>query len=199
VVPPKKNIALTGFMAVGKSVVGRRLARRLERRFVDLDHAIEATEGMKIHEIFNRKGEVYFRKVEKRKLREILCQGGQVIATGGGAITDEENLRLLKKRSWLICLTAFPEVLLQRSGTGRERPLLEGDDRERRIKGLLARREKSYAQAHVTIDTSCLSVDEVVARIIEALKQITAPSPSSSPSRERNRRKFSSPFGRGQG
>ena len=169
----KKTIALTGFMAVGKSVVGRRLARRLKRRFVDLDQTIEATEEMKIHEIFNRKGEAYFRKAEKRKLREILCQGGQVIATGGGAIMDEENLRLLKQRSWLICLTASPEVLLQRSGTRKERPLLEGDDRERRIKGLLGRREKSYAQAHVSIDTSYLSVDEAVEEIIAAIERLS--------------------------
>ena len=74
----KKNIALTGFMAVGKSVVGRRLARRLKRPFVDLDQAIERTEGMRVEEIFNRKGEAYFRKAEKQTLREILRQGGQV-------------------------------------------------------------------------------------------------------------------------
>lgn len=145
----------------------------MRRRFVDLDEAIEAAEGMKVPQIFSRKGEAYFRKVEKRKLRQLLRQGGQVIATGGGAIMAEEALRLLKQRSWLICLTASPEVLLQRSGTGKERPLLGEDDRERRIKGLLGRREKSYAQAHLSIDTSSLSVDEVVEEIIAAIKRLS--------------------------
>ena len=166
----KKNIALTGFMAVGKSVVGRRLARRLKQRFVDLDQAIKETEGMKVQEIFKRKGEAYFRKVEKQILKELLRHNGQVIATGGGAIMDEENLRLLKQKSLLICLTAPFKTLLQRSGTGKERPLLKGDNRQKRIEGLLRRREKSYAQAHLSIDTSDLSVGEVVEKIIREME-----------------------------
>ncbi len=188
-----KNIALTGFMAVGKSVVGQRLARKLKRPFVDLDQAIEEREGMEVQEIFSRKGEAYFRAVEKRTLREILRQSGQVIATGGGVVVNEENLRLLKQRSLLVCLTASPDILLRRSGTGKERPLLKGGEGKKRIEELLRRREKAYAQAHVSIDTSCLSVDQVVEEIMETLNQLTAPSPSSSPSRERNRKKIPSP------
>src|SRR3989338_6836241 len=94
-----KNITLIGFMAVGKSVVGQRLARKLKRPFVDLDRAIEAKEGMKVSEIFARKGETYFRKVEKETVRELLGRNGQVIAAGGGAVVDEENLNLFKARS----------------------------------------------------------------------------------------------------
>ena len=165
-----KNIALTGFMAVGKSVVGQRLARRLQWGFVDLDQAIEAREEMKVHEIFDHRGEDYFRKVEKEMVREVLRQNEQVIAIGGGAIMDEENRRLLKKRSLLICLTAPPETLLRRSGAGKERPLLRGNDRQRRIKELLRQREKAYAQAHISIDTAKLSVDEVVEKIMEVLR-----------------------------
>ncbi|MBI2359149.1 MAG: hypothetical protein HYV04_09630 [Deltaproteobacteria bacterium] len=97
-------------MAVGKSVVGQRLARRLKRRFVDLDRLIERAEGMKVQEIFDRKGEAYFRAVEKRKLRDVLGHDGQVIATGGGAVMDEENLRLLKQKSFLICLSAAAQI-----------------------------------------------------------------------------------------
>ncbi len=161
-------------MAVGKSVVGRRLARRLKRRFVDLDQAIEKTEGMKVQEIFNRRGEAYFRKMEKQTLKEILGKNGQVIAAGGGAVMDEENLRLLKQRSLLVCLTAPSETLLRRSGTGKGRPLLKGDDQQRRIEELLRQREKSYAQAHVSIDTSDLSVDEVVEEILKVMQEQTA-------------------------
>ena len=165
----EKNIVLTGFMAVGKSVVGQRLARRLKRPFVDLDQAIEAKEGMKVSEIFTSRGEPYFRKVEKEMVREVLGRDRQVISAGGGAIMDEENLNLFKQKSLLICLTAPPEILLRRAGTGKERPLLKGKDRAERIEELLREREKSYAQAHVSIDTSSLSVDEVVEKILEAI------------------------------
>ncbi len=156
-------------MAAGKSVVGRRLARRLKRRFVDLDQAIEARENMGVAAIFSRKGEKYFRKVEKELLREALEKDGQVIATGGGAILDEDNLRLLKEKALLVCLTAPPETLLRRSGGSRDRPLLAGGDRQKRIEEILKRREKSYAQAHLRIETDDLTVEEVVEKIIEAI------------------------------
>ena len=95
-------------MAVGKSAVGRNLARKLERHFVDLDKVIEREEGMKVKEIFSRKGENYFRRAEKLALEKVLLQDKQVIATGGGAVMDEENLRLLREKSFLVCLTAAP-------------------------------------------------------------------------------------------
>jgi len=168
--PPnyKKNVALTGFMAAGKSVVGKRLARRLKRRFVDLDQAIEAKAGMAVAAIFRRKGEKYFRALEKQLLREVLEKDGQVIATGGGAILDEDNLRLLKEKALIVCLTAGPETLLKRSGVGKERPLLEGEDRRQRIEELLKLREESYARAHLRIKTDDLTVEEVVEKILEA-------------------------------
>jgi shikimate kinase len=162
-----RNIALTGFMAVGKSAVGRTLARKLGRRFVDLDKIIEQSEGMKVKDIFSRRGESYFRRAEKQALAEVLFQGEQVIATGGGVVIDEENLRLLREKSFLVCLTAAPEVLLRRAEKSRRRPLLEGGDRAQRIQQLLAQREKNYAQAHVAVDTSDLTVEQVVEKIIE--------------------------------
>jgi shikimate kinase len=84
-------------------------------------------------------------------------------------VTDDANLHLLRLKSFLICLTAVPEVLLRRVGNGRRRPLLKENDRALRIRQLLAQREKSYAQAHISIDTSHLTVDQVVERIVEAL------------------------------
>jgi shikimate kinase len=165
------NIALTGFMAVGKTAVGRNLARTLRRRFVDLDKIIEKSEGMKIKDIFGRKGESYFRQAEKRALAKVLFQNEQVIATGGGAVMDEENLLLLRKKSFLVCLTANPEMLLVRAGDTRQRPLLADGDRLQRIRELLARRERNYAQADVSIDTSDLNVNQVTGKIMEALKR----------------------------
>lgn len=164
-----RNIALTGFMAVGKSAVGRNLARRLRRRFVDLDKVIEKIEGMKVGEIFSRKGEPHFRQAEKQALAEVLLQKKQVIATGGGIVMDEENLRLLREKSFLVCLTATPDVLLRRTGTGRQRPLLQGGDRAERIQGLLAQRAKNYAKAHVCVDTTHLTIDQVAQKIVELL------------------------------
>jgi shikimate kinase len=177
-----RNIALTGFMAVGKSVVGRKLARRLGWRLVDVDRAIEEEQGMKVQEIFEREGEAYFRKLEKRKLGEILSEENQVIATGGGAVVDEENLRLLKQKSFLVCLTASPETLLKRSGSGKDRPLLKGSDKRERIEALLSRRKDRYAQAHLCIDTESRAVDQVVEEILKTIHRRTAPSPLPSPS-----------------
>ncbi len=167
---PRQNIALTGFMAVGKSVVGQRLARKLKRSFVDLDRTVEEKERMKVRKIFEHKGEAYFRRMEKKALREVLRQDGQVIATGGGIVADPANLKLLKEKSLLICLTAPVTTLLQRSGGGEERPLLGSADRHKRIHELLSQREKSYGQAHFTIDTEKLSVDQVVQKIMNILQ-----------------------------
>ncbi len=165
----EKNIALTGFMAVGKSVVGRKLARRLKRPFVDLDKMIEKNEGMKVREIFSRKGEPYFRKLERQLLQDVLQQDRQVIATGGGAVMDEGNLRLLREKSFVIWLTASPDILIRRAGKGIQRPLLQGTDKRTRIDELMQQREKNYRQAHATVDTSYLSVVEVVEKIVEIL------------------------------
>jgi shikimate kinase len=165
---PYQNIALVGFMAVGKSAVGRSLAKKLGLRFVDLDRLIERKEGQKIREIF-AKGEPYFRQLEKHTLADILRHSGQVIATGGGVLLDEENLALLRERALLIRLSASVDVLLARSGGGSKRPLLSGVDRRAKIKTLLEQRESRYAQAHVTIDTSDLTVHQVVDKIIQLL------------------------------
>jgi shikimate kinase len=161
-----QNIALIGFMAVGKSAVGRNLAKRLRRRFVDLDRVIEKTAGMKISEIFAQKGEPYFRQLEKKTLAKILQGEEQVIATGGGVIIDDDNLMLLRDRALVIGLTASVDVLLTRAGSSK-RPLLKEVNRKERVEELLMQRGSRYAQAHITIDTSELTVDQVVEKIIQ--------------------------------
>lgn len=165
-----QTIAITGFMAVGKSAVGRTLARRLKRQFVDLDKVIEKTEGMKVKDIFAQKGESYFREHEKQALAEVLKHENQVIATGGGAIIDEENLGLLREKTLLVCLTASPDALLKRIGAGSKRPLLKDADRKNRIEELLQLREERYARAHLSIDTTDLTINQVAERIIEMAK-----------------------------
>lgn len=166
---PIENIALIGFMAVGKSAIGRTLAKKLRRRFVDLDAVIEKSEGMKVRDIFTQKGESYFRQLEKRLLEEVLSRDGQVIATGGGAVMDDDNLRLLRERALVVGLTASIDVLLTRADNGAKRPLLAGDDRRERIETLLREREPRYAQARALIDTSDLSVDQAAEKIVQLL------------------------------
>lgn len=165
-----QNIALIGFMAVGKSAVGRNLAKKLRRRFVDLDRLIEKTAGMKVREIFVRKGEPYFRQLEKQMLTAILQKDKQVISTGGGIIADDENLMLLRDRALLVALTASVDVLLARAGNGSKRPLLKGANRKERVEELLMQRQSRYAQAHVTIDTTELTLDQVVDKIMRLIE-----------------------------
>ena len=164
---PTQNIALIGFMAVGKSAVGRNLAKRLGRRFVDLDRLIEKSAGMKVPEIFERKGEAYFRQLEKQTLARVLAKEGQVIATGGGVVLDDDNLALLREQTLLIGLSASTETISKRVGNRATRPLLKGNDRRERIEELLKSRQARYAQAHVTIDTGDLTLTQVVDKIIE--------------------------------
>lgn len=160
-------------MAVGKSAVGRALAKRLKWRFVDLDRVIEKNAGMTVKAIFSHKGESFFRQLEKSQLAKILEQNGQIIATGGGVVMDQDNLKLLRERTLLVCLTATSEVLLKRAGTGGKRPLLKGGDRRGRIEELLKQRQKNYALAHAAIDTSDLTIGEIVERIV-ALASVQA-------------------------
>jgi shikimate kinase len=156
-------------MAVGKSAVGRNLAKRLRRRFIDLDRLIEKAEGMKVREIFGQKGESYFRAAEKRALQEVLQQRGQVIATGGGIVMDDENLTLLREQTLLIGLSASTEALLSRVGKNSKRPLLKGGELRKRVEELLEQRQARYAQAHLTVDTSDLAIDQVVEKILQTV------------------------------
>ena len=154
-------------MAVGKSAVGRNLAKRLGRRFVDLDRVIEKSAGMKVREIFDQKGEAYFRQLEKQTLARVLSNDGQVIATGGGVVLDDDNLALLRKQTLLIGLSASTDTILKRVGESATRPLLNRTDRREQIEELLNSRRARYAQAHVTIDTGDLTLNQVIDKIIE--------------------------------
>jgi len=154
-------------MAVGKSAVGRNLAKRLRRRFVDLDRVIEKTEGMKVRDIFEQKGEAHFRQIERQILAAVLEQDGQIIATGGGVVLDDDNLALLREKALLIGLSASTDTILNRVGNGSSRPLLKGDDRRERIEALVESRAARYAQAHVTVVTDQLTLAQVVDKIVE--------------------------------
>ena len=157
-------------MAVGKSAVGRNLAKRLYKHFVDLDRMIERRAGLKVREIFDAKGETYFRELEKQTLADVLKLPGHVIATGGGVVMDEENLRLLREKTLLVCLIASTDAILARVGNGTKRPLLKGPNRRERVEELLKQRANKYAQAHIIVDTSQLTLQQVVDQIVSAVE-----------------------------
>lgn len=162
------NITLTGFMGTGKTVVGRRLAKQLGWAFVNLDALIETAAKKPVTKIFAEHSEAVFRRLETRAIRRAVRGDQQVIATGGGAFVNPQNRRLLRSGGPVICLTAHPKVILQRvTPTLASRPMLAGGQPLTRIGQLLAQRASAYAKADLTIDTSRLSIEEVVERIWE--------------------------------
>lgn len=166
-----KNIVLTGFMGTGKSTVGRLLAARLGRPFVDSDKKIELWHGMTIKEMFARYGEAYFRQREREAIARLSRYRNAVIATGGGVVLLEENMARLRQHGIIIALTAEIEVILARTSRKDARPLLSGDEREQKVRELLAGRETLYAQANEVIDTTTLSPQQVVEQIMHFLQQ----------------------------
>lgn len=169
--PAKRNVILCGFMATGKSSVGKRLAAILDYDFLDMDAAIEAEEGISIPQIFSSRGEPAFRKLESSLVDRIAELSRSVIATGGGTIVDPRNLEKLKRCGILVNLTADIQTILLRAGSGDDRPMLRAADREERIRALMEQRAHAYAQADFSIDTSALSIDDVVQRIVDKLNQ----------------------------
>jgi shikimate kinase len=159
------NIVLVGFMGTGKTVVGRYLAERLGKEFIETDDIIEQREGVSIKEIFEKKGEPYFRDVEKEVVREVSQREGVVISAGGGAIINDENFKNLKKNSVIICLEASPEVILKRTKGNICRPLLNVLDPRKRIEELLQKRAPYYKKADFCINTDNLSVEEIAEKI----------------------------------
>lgn len=160
-----KNIVLLGFMGTGKTAAGKKIAEELGRDFLDIDELIEEETGTSISEIFFNFGEEYFRQLEARAVKKISERRGVVIAAGGGVVLREENIENLKRNGLLICLSARPEVIMARTKAEKNRPLLATPYPLETIKELLHLRAPLYARADVTIDTSELTVDEVVARI----------------------------------
>jgi shikimate kinase len=160
-----KNIVLVGFMGTGKTSVGVRLAEMLKMQFVDTDDLIEKESGMSISDMFSQKGEDYFRDRESSIIEKVSKLGGQVIATGGGAVKREENVNNLRANGIIFCLHASPEVILQRTSSYSHRPLLQVDDPISKIQEMLKEREPFYDKADYRIDTSQLTLEQVVDKI----------------------------------
>jgi shikimate kinase len=169
------NIILIGYRGSGKSTVGRRLAARMERRFVDTDDIIESKEGQ-ISDIVKSHGWDYFRAMEKRMIEEISKENNLVIALGGGAVLDPDNVVHLERNGLIIWLKADRETLQKRMnedpGTNTRRPTLTGKGTLEELEETLSVREPFYERASETqIDTSTLDVEAVVERVLVILDE----------------------------
>ncbi len=157
-------------MGSGKTVCGQELARRLGLKFVDLDRVLEAAEGRTINEIFEERGEPYFRAREKQIFREIASLGGQVVATGGGTVIDPENRALAKKAGIVVYLRADLETLWARVRDVRDRPLLAVENPKGLFSELLKARQPFYEEAGVTVETEGKAPPQIALDVLKALR-----------------------------
>ena len=169
----KTSIALIGFMGTGKTAVGKALAEKLGREFVEMDSLIEQKAGKTIPEIFQQGGEVAFRELEIAVTKEVAENRDAVFACGGGIVLNKINIDRLRKGCIIVYLTASPGAILKRtSGDENERPLLKADSRALTIRELLRFRKPFYERAaDIKIDTSKLDIDSIAEQIIEKVKE----------------------------
>jgi shikimate kinase len=158
-------------MCAGKSTVGWRLASRLGKAFVETDALIEGRAGISVAEIFARSGEQRFRDLEAEVVRDVSAGRDSVIACGGGVVLRPENVTCLKSGAVVVHLVVSRDRVIERLGSQSDvRPLLSGSEREGRVTELLKYRDPFYSKAaELTVDTTGLSVDEVVERIVQSL------------------------------
>jgi shikimate kinase len=172
-IPAKKrapNLVLVGPMGAGKTSVGRRLAERLGLAFADVDREIEAHAGASVATIFECEGEAGFRARETAALAELLAGEEHLVATGGGAVLDPANRRLLRERGFVVYLRIDVPGQLQRLARDRARPLLQREDREDVLRQLAAVREPLYAEiADLGFDTDGMAPADAAAALVQLL------------------------------
>jgi len=166
---PDKTILLIGLMGAGKSAIGRRLARALDRPFVDSDKEVEAAAGCSIAEIFERYGEAAFRDCELRVMARLLNGPPCVLATGGGAFLDPQTRALVRERAVSVWLRADLDLLVERVSRRSNRPLLEGGDKRAILERLMAERAPVYAQADITVESLDGPHEATLERLMTAL------------------------------
>lgn len=170
----RKNIILIGFMGTGKSSVTRMFHERYFMQIVEMDDLIVAREGMSIPDIFEAKGEAYFREAETKLLRELQQKENLIISCGGGTALREENVKLMKENGYIVLLTASPETIYSRIGHDTNRPVLNNRRSVEGIRELMQQRLPKYeAAADITIHTDNKSIEQITSEIIHALTDQT--------------------------
>lgn len=165
------NIVLVGFMGTGKTTTGRILAQKLGWEFVDIDRAIEAECGMCVGDIFSTHGEAFFRAKEHAMIERVTSRSGMIIATGGGAVLSDVNVKKLQQCGTVVTLEAKPDVVLNRiEQDPTPRPLLKRPDKQYAIRQLMQERAARYKIADLYIDTSSVTPGAVADRIISHVR-----------------------------
>ena len=162
-----RNIVLLGFMGTGKTVIAKKLAEKTGMQYVSTDELIVEKEGMNINDIFMKKGEPYFRDVEKKAVYDVSRLDNVVLDAGGGIVTDLENIRNLRKKGVLVCLWADPKDIYKRTKYYAHRPLLNVRDPLKKIKELLEKRKSYYDMADYHVNTSSVGIDEATESILK--------------------------------
>ena len=166
-----QNIFLVGPMGAGKSTIGRQLAQSLGYEFQDSDHEIQRRTGVDISTIFEYEGEDGFRNRERQVIEDLAAQENMVLATGGGAVLLSENRQQLAARGLVIYLHCSPEQQYARTARDRNRPLLDTDDPQQRLRDLMAEREPIYRQvADLVVSTERRGTSSVVKEIRRRLE-----------------------------
>ncbi|OCT17219.1 shikimate kinase [Paenibacillus pectinilyticus] len=159
-------------MGTGKSTVGKKLAERLGWQFRDSDAVLEEDEQTSISALFQNHGEAHFRALETKTLARILTARDQVVATGGGAVLAETNRNCMLQYGFVVSLQATAETIIQRVSMDTNRPLLQGN-LEERVHTLMDQRKHAYDFAHISIDTTELTEDQIADRIIQQAGLVT--------------------------
>ena len=169
------NIVLVGFMGTGKTSVGKKLAEQLGRKFLDMDDVIEEREGKPIPRIFAECGEARFRELERAMVRELAADSGLVIAAGGGIVLNSANIVDYSRTGCVVCLSARPDVILDRVKRETHRPLLAGEDKMKRIESILRTRKILYDAIPLQVDTSDLTLGQVVEHVLSLCHPVGDP------------------------
>lgn len=165
------NIFFVGLMGAGKTTVGRAVARRLQRSFIDSDLEIEARTGARIPVIWELEGEAGFRQREANVIDELSQKSGIVLATGGGAVLRPDNREHLKNRGIVIYLRANPHDLWQRTRRDKNRPLLQTEDPRGKLEALFQTRDPLYHEcAHFVVETGRPTVNALVNMVLMQLE-----------------------------
>lgn len=168
----KKIMVLTGMMGSGKSTIGKNLALKLKRDFIDSDLEISKASALSINEIFDQFGEEYFRSGEKKIIKKFLLEKNKnlVLSIGGGAFIDKELRNLINNKSISIWLNASYDTLLKRLNKNtKNRPLFFGHELKVKLQELIDQRTKYYKLAHLEIDVNGLHVSGIIENIIKQL------------------------------
>jgi len=175
-----KPLVLVGMMGAGKTTVGRRLANRLGRQFIDSDEEIERAAQMSIPEIFEQRGEAEFRAGETRVIARLLKEQDIVLATGGGAFVNEDTRALVKAEAVSVWLKADLDILFERVSRRSNRPLLKTADPKATLEKLIADRYPIYAEADITVMSRDVPQDNVAGDVVSAVHHYLKQDPSKS-------------------